>query len=393
MWGSLLPQLLWAWRSLWETTRCSTCMMRLARCVTRALIVRKRMCCLISSVLPYVRLSVVQISWVAVAAFGQTKQAWLAQFLDLPNGIPSHDTFGRVFAALDAEQFQQGFVRWVRAIWPVHAGEVIALDGKTVRGSHDRTIGKDAIHMVSAWANHARLTLAQCVVDTKSNEITALPELLRLLHLQGSTVTIDAMGCQTAIARQIVEQKADYVLALKENHEQLYADVVDTFAYVAADGWQGVAHDYDRTVESGHGRIEQREYWLIHEQEYLAFLNPKGRWHKLGAIGRVVSQRSRGTSTTSETRYYLLSGRPSAQRFAHAVRGHWGIETSVHWVLDVVFGEDASRVRKGYAPANFTLLRQLALNLLRHAPSQGSIATKRFRAALDDQYLLKVLQP
>lgn len=188
-------------------------------------------------------------SWVAVAEFGQTKPTWLAQFLALRNGIPSHDTFGRVFAALDAEQFQQGFVRWVRAMWPVQAGEVIARDGKTVRGSHARTIGKDAIHMVSAWAHHARLTLAQCGVDAQANEITALPELLRLLHLQGSTVTMDAMGCQTAIARQIVEQKADYVLALKENHEQLYADVVDTFAYVAADGWQGVAHDSYRTVD------------------------------------------------------------------------------------------------------------------------------------------------
>lgn len=331
-------------------------------------------------------------SWVAIEEFGQVKQAWLAQFLTLTNGIPSHDTFGRVFAALDAEQFQQGFVRWVRAIWPPQAGEVIALDGKTVRGSHDRGVGKDAIHMVSAWANHARLTLAQCVVDSKSNEITAIPALLRFLHLEGCTVTIDAMGCQTAIARQIVEQKAEYVLALKENHEQLYAEVVTTFRYAVADQWKGVAHDYERTIESGHGRIEQREYWLLHEQEYLTYLDPQRRWHRLGAIGMVVSQRSIGMTTTSETRYYLLSGRPTAKRFAEAVRGHWGIETSVHWVLDVVFAEDASRVRKGHAPANFALIRQLALNLLRHETSKGSITTKRFRAALDEQFLLKVLQ-
>jgi predicted transposase YbfD/YdcC len=177
-------------------------------------------------------------SWVAIEEFGKAKQAWLRTFLALPNGIPSHDTFGRVFAALDAHQFQQGFLRWVRAVWPARAGEVVAVDGKTLRGSHDRGIGKDAIHLVSAWAGQARLVLAQRKVDDKSNEITAIPDVLRLLDLEGCTVTIDAMGCQTAIATQIVQQGGTYVLAVKENQEQLYADIVDTFRYAQADQWR-----------------------------------------------------------------------------------------------------------------------------------------------------------
>ena len=330
--------------------------------------------------------------WVAVEEFGKAKQAFLKQFLALPSGIPSHDTFGRVFAALDAQAFQAGFGRWVRAIWPASCGEVIALDGKTSCGSHDRGSGKDAIHLVSAWASEARLVLAQRTVDRKSNEITALPELLKQLDVEGCTVTIDAMGCQTAIARQIVQQGGEYVLAVKENQEQLYDDVVDSFGYAAADDWKRVAHDHYRTVESGHGRIETREYWLLNEAEYLAFLNPKEAWWNLGAIGMVVSERLEGTASSTEQRYYILSGRPTARSFAKAVRGHWGIENSVHWVLDVTFGEDASRVRSGNAPQNLAVVRHLALNMLRRETSKGSIATKRFRAALDEQYLLKVLQ-
>lgn len=330
--------------------------------------------------------------WVAVEEFGKTKQTFLAQFLALPNGIPSHDTFGRVFAALDAQAFQAGFLRWVRAIWPSTSGEVIALDGKIVRGSHDRSSGKEAIHLVSAWASDARLILAQRTVESKSNEITAFPEVLRLLDVEGCTVTVDAMGCQKAIARQIVMQGGEYVLAVKQNQEQLYEDVVDSFGYAEADDWKSVAHDHQRSVESGHGRLETRDYWLLSEAEYLAFLNPKGAWRKLSAIGMVVSERVVGTTSSTERRYYILSGRPSAQTFAEAVRGHWGIENSVHWVLDVTFGEDASRVRTGNAPQNLAVVRHLALNMLRREASKGSIATKRFRAALDEQYLLKVLQ-
>jgi predicted transposase YbfD/YdcC len=331
-------------------------------------------------------------SWVAIEEFGVTKQAWLQTFLALPNGIPSHDTFGRVFAALDAPQFQQSFLRWVRAVWPTGAGEVVAIDGKTLRGSHDRGIGKDAIHLVSAWASQSRLVLAQRKVDDKSNEITAIPEVLRLLDLAGCTVTLDAMGCQTAIAKQIVQQGAHYVLAVKENQEQLYTDIVDTFRYVEADGWHEVRHAHHQTVSGDHGRVEQRDYWLIQEADYLAYVNPKGSWTGLRAMGMVATERRDGSSVSQERRYYLIGGDLDARAFARAVRQHWGIENSVHWVLDVTFGEDSSRVRTGNAPQNFAVLRHIALNLLRHAPGKGSINTKRFRAALDDQYLLQVLE-
>jgi predicted transposase YbfD/YdcC len=330
-------------------------------------------------------------SWVAIAEFGHAKHAWLRTFLALPNGIPSHDTFGRVFAVLDAAQFQQGFLRWVQVAWPPTTGELIAVDGKTLRGSHDRGVGKDAIHLVSAWADQARLVLAQRQVDAKSNEITAIPEVLRLLDLDGCTVTVDAMGCQTAIAKQIVQQGANYVLAVKENQEQLQRDIADTFRYAEAAGWRDVPHVYTQTVEGVHGRLETRRYWLITDPDVLAYLNPKSTWVGLSAIGMAHGERHNGT-TPHERRYYILSGTPSVQTFANAVRGHWGIENCVHWVLDVTFDEDRSRVRMGNAAQNFAVLRHIALNLLRHEPSKGSIKTKRFRAALDEHYLRKVLQ-
>jgi predicted transposase YbfD/YdcC len=331
-------------------------------------------------------------SWVAVETFGVTKRAWLERYLALPNGIPSHATFGRVFAALDATQFQAHFVRWVRAIWPAELGEIISVDGKTVCGSHDRGIGKDAMHVVSAWAQQSRLVLAQTTVAAKSNEITAIPAVLHLLDLHGCTVTIDAMGCQTAIARQIVQQGGAYVLAVKDNQEQLHTDIADTFRYVAADQWQDVAHAHTRSVDAGHGRIETRDYWLITAPSYLALLNPKGAWRNVGGIGMVVRERTVARQTSQETGYYLLSGAPTARSFAGAVRGHWGIENCVHWVLDVTFGEDGSRIRSGDAPQNFAVLRHIALNLLRREASTGSIATKRLRAALDDSYLVPVLR-
>ncbi len=276
-------------------------------------------------------------SWVAVEEFGKAKQGWLRTFLALPNGIPSHDTFGRVFAALDAEQFQQGFLRWIRAVWPATAGEMIAVDGKTMRGSHDRGIGKDAIHLVSAWAGQARLVLAQRKIDDKSNEITAIPEVLRLLDLEGCTVTIDAMGCQTAIAKQIVQQGANYVLAVKENQEQLYGDIVDTFRYADNAAWRGVAHAQYRSISGEHGRIETRDAWLIHDPDVLAYLNPTGRWTGLTGIGMIQTERITNGTPAYERRYYIVSGTPTAHTFAEAVRGHWGIENSVHWVLDVTF--------------------------------------------------------
>lgn len=266
------------------------------------------------------------------------------------------------------------------------------MDGKTLRGSHDRGVGKDAIHLVSAWAGQARLVLAQRKVAAKSNEITAIPDVLRLLDLNGCTVTVEAMGCQTALAKQIVQQEANYVLAVKENQERLYQDIVDTFRYAEAEQWHNVDHAQHRTVEGAHGRIEVRNYRVIRDPEVLTYVNPKQAWAGLTAIGMVTTERWGAAGAADERRYYILSGTPTAQAFAQAVRGHWGIENCVHWVLDVTFNEDRSRVRTGNAPQNFSVLRHIALNLLRQEPSKGSIKTKRFRAALDEHYLRKVLQ-
>lgn len=331
-------------------------------------------------------------SWVAIEEFGTTKQGWLRTVLGLPNAIPSHDPFGRVFAALAAEQFQQGFLRWVRAAWPSTAGEMIAVDGTPLRGSHAHGIGKQALPLVRAWAGPARLGLAQRKVDATANEITAIPEVLQMLELAGCPVTVDALGCHTTIATQIVQQGAHAVLAVKANQEQLPRDIAATFQYAEAANWRGVRHAQVQPVEGAQGRIETRPSWLMADPEGLAYLNPKGVWPSLSAIGMTRTERHH-SSVADEQRDNSVSGRPSVQAFADAVRGHWGIENWGHWVLEVTFDEDRSRVRPGNAPPNFAVLRHMALNLLRQEPSKGSIKTKRFRAALDEHYLRKVLQP
>jgi predicted transposase YbfD/YdcC len=333
--------------------------------------------------------------WVAVETFGRAKERWLRTFLALPGGIPSHDTFGRVFARLDPAEFRRCFLSWVRAVAPDTVGQVVALDGKTLRRSHDRANGQAALHLVSAWACGSELVLGQLAVDDKSNEIVAIPALLRLLALTGATVTIDAMGCQTAIAAQIVAQGADYALALRDNHPTLHAEVAEEFAAARASAFADYAptdHDHWATVEKDHGRIETRRYWTLRDPAAIAHLNQGSAWTGLRAIGMVERQRRLGDTTTSETRYYLLSGTGAAAAFGHAVRSHWEIESRVHWVLDVTFREDACRVRVGDGAENLAVLRHFAINLLRQErATKGSIATKRFRAALDDAYLLTVL--
>lgn len=328
-------------------------------------------------------------TWVEIENYGIAKQEWLETFLELPNGIPSHDTFERMFARLRPEQLQQCFLNWVQAVFNISDGQLINLDGKTLRGSYDRGGKQGMIHMVSAWASQNRLVLGQRKVNEKSNEITAIPELLKVLDLNGAVVTIDAMGCQTEIATQIVSQQGDYVLALKGNQGDLHQDVQQLFAHAHSQNFRGIEHDFYETQEQGHGRQEIRRYWVMGKTEYLIGAE---NWAKLTTIGCVESQRQVGDKITSERRYYLLSLPLDATGFATAVRGHWGIENQLHWILDVGFREDQSRATQGYCAENLAVIRHLAVNLLTQEKSaKGGTRAKRLKAGWNDHYLTKIL--
>jgi predicted transposase YbfD/YdcC len=332
--------------------------------------------------------------WVAVAEFGQAKEDWLKEKLKLklPYGIPSHDTFGRVFAWLDPEQFQRCFLNWVAAVSELTQREVVPIDGKRLRRSHDKRLGKAAIHMVSAWASENKMVLGQLKTDEKSNEITAIPALLELLTLKGCIVTIDAMGCQTEIAQKIVNQEADYVLAVKGNQGNLYAGIIDLFAYAQEINFDQVAHDFYQSVDKDHGRLEIRRYWTIFEPEFIAYLNPTGKWAKLQSIGMAQTQCQVGETVSTETRYYISTLAGEAVEFARAVRTHWSIENQVHWRLDVAFREDDCRVRKGHADQNLAVVRHIALNLLQQEQTaKCGTKNKRLKAAWNEDYLFDIL--
>ncbi|MEH2003576.1 MAG: ISAs1 family transposase [Nostoc sp.] len=329
-------------------------------------------------------------SWVAIELYGCTKYEWLKTFLELPNGIPSHDTFARVFAQLNPQQFQECFLSWMRSIQKVTSGEIVAIDGKTLCGSNDKASGQSAIEIVSAWATTNRLVLGQVKVDSNSNEITAIPELLKVLELSGCIVTIDAIGCQKNIVKLIVQQEADYVITLKKNQGNLYDEVEKLIDEGIRTGFQGLKHSTYKTEEFGHGRHEIRHYLMLSNiQEKL---DPDSVWAKLNSIGMVESVRELDGKTTVETRYFISSLEDNAQKFANSIRSHWGIENSLHWILDVALNEDDCRIRKENAPQNFAVLRHIAVNLLgKEKRVKVGVKNKQFLAAMDNQYLTRLL--
>jgi predicted transposase YbfD/YdcC len=323
-------------------------------------------------------------SFAHICEFGQAKHDWFNKFLELPHGIPSADTFERVFARIDPKEFKACFMQWIQAISQLTNGEVVAVDGKTLRRSHDQSNGKSAIHMVSAWACANGLVLGLIKTEEKSNEITAIPELLKILQINGCIVTIDAMGCQKRISETIVDKGADYVFSLKGNQGTLHDDVQLYFQNL-----KDVPFDYHETIDAGHGKIEIRRYRTVSD---ISWLQGKENWQSLKTICMVERERQFKEKTEKETSYYIGSVENNAKLFAHAVRSHWGIENSLHWVLDVSFREDESRIRKGHAPDNFAVLRHIALNMIKKETSvKKSIKAKRLRAGWDNDYLMKVL--
>jgi predicted transposase YbfD/YdcC len=327
--------------------------------------------------------------FVAIADWARQKEDWLGQFLDLSSGIPSHDRFNAVFRALKPGPFERCLVSWITALHEVTAGQLVAIDGKTLRQSFDKAGAKSALHMVSAWATASKISLGQVAVAEKSNEITAIPKLLELLELAGAVVTIDAMGCQVEIARKIVEKEADYVLPVKSNQPTLEAGIMEYFLGHMEDDFARVKVSRHETKERGHGREEHRTYYVCDAPEELP---DRGRWAGLKRIGMAISDTVRGGKPCDEVRIYIMSRKMSARSFGAAVRGHWGIENSLHWQLDMSFGEDRSRVRKDHADANMAALRRMTLGLLKNEVSRKvGIKNKRLVAAWNTDYLRQVL--
>jgi predicted transposase YbfD/YdcC len=326
--------------------------------------------------------------WRDIALFALKREAWFKRFLKLPNGIPAHDTFERVFDLLDPRAFQACFVGWVKEISDLVGLQHVAIDGKSLRHSFNHKAGLGMLHVVSAWATQQHLLLGQVATDTKSNEITAIPKLLELLDLHGALVTIDAMGCQKAIAKQIVEQGGDYLLTVKENQEHLREDIQATVekaleGSLPADGVQ----EYSKS-ESGHGREEQRSCVVVQQVEGI---RDRQHWKNLTAVGMYANERTVNGKTSTDVRFFISSKRMSARSFAKFLRGHWAIENNLHWQLDVTFGEDDSGIYKRNAGENFAGLRRMAITLLKQNPKYESIRRRRKAAALDTDFLAEIL--
>jgi predicted transposase YbfD/YdcC len=328
-------------------------------------------------------------TWTDIATFARRRKDWFGRLLELPNGIPSHHTFRRLFDRLDPLALQQGLAQWLH-----HSSEAlglrhIAIDGKTLRHSKGGASPLYYLHLVSAWAAEANLTLGQVAVEEQSNELTAIPRLLELLDLHGALVTIDAIGCQKEIARQIVAGGGDYVLAVKNNQEHLLEDIQNCFARGLDTDFAGMEHDQHETSEAGHGRQERRCYHVIHRPEGI---RDQKEWAKLSTIGLCYSERTVHGETSAEVRYFIGSKRCSAKRYGEALRNHWRIENCLHWQMEVTFGEDASRIQDRRGGENFAVLRRIALGLLKRHPGQGSIRAKRYEATLDVAFLEEILK-
>jgi predicted transposase YbfD/YdcC len=330
--------------------------------------------------------------WEDIEEFGKQKHGWLERFLEFPNGVPSHDTISRVFRQIKPGTFQEGFSRWIESLHAELGLKLVAIDGKTLRRSFDRdqkrSSMKSALHAVTAWSVENHVVLAQQSCDKKSNEITAIPQLIKLLELQDAIVTIDAMGCQREIAKEIVDAGGDYVLAVKGNQKKLHAAMAEHFDELHENDFENSDCRRRVTKEEGHGRVEQRYYYQSALPEtFKPFVK---EWKGLTTIGQAISITERDGKEVSDVRYFISSLKPGVKRFAAAVRGHWGIENSLHWVLDVTFNEDQSRIRKDYGPDNFALLRRFALCLIKQDSSPGSIKKKRKRAAWNNQALASI---
>jgi len=324
--------------------------------------------------------------------YGKAKQAWLNSFLDLTHGIPSHDTINRVFRWLNPEHFQQCFLNWAQAISKLEQGEIVALDGKKLRGSKDRLHDKDGIWMVSAWAANNNFVLGQEKVAEKSNEITAIPTLLPMLDIAGCVVTIDAIGTQTTIVDEIVRQNADYILPVKDNQKKLRETIEMLFDGFEAGNYDSVVYDTHKQPSSGHDREEIRQCWMVDQPEYIAYLDHHEQWANLRSVAKMMTVRTNSGKTTVTNRYFISSLPMNAQRFLKGVRNHWQIENGLHWVLDIAFQEDSSRIRAENAAQNIATLRHIATNLLKQEKSaKVGVKAKRKMAGWDNDYLLKVL--